>query len=261
MTMHLQETEVNGKYIPVTGGVGYAQPSLEVLSCSTCNIRGGCLAEQLTITHNHSYQVIKNRNNLTKGKHIFRGGDTAKAIYVVSCGSVKSYVVMENGEEKVLGFYLPGDVFGLDAMGCNCHVSSTVALEDTKICKLPLSGLQNRVLGKGFLNMVSDNLLREHNLMLMLARKDAEGRMASFLIDITKRMERYDHQSEDYSVDVITLTMTRQDIADYLGLAIETVSRVFRRFRDNGVLDVTRRKIKIYDYNCLREIAGTQVTC
>ena len=260
MAMQLRETSVEKVIIPVTSGVGYAKPSLEVLSCCSCNIRGGCLAEQLTIDHDRSYQIVKNRKILAKGNHIFRGGDDTKAIYVVSTGSVKSYILMENGEEQVLNFYMPGDVFGLDAMGSNSHISSTVALEATTICKVPLAGLQDRVLGQGFLNMIANSLLRDHNQMLMLARKDAEGRMASFLLDLSKRIEKYGYQNDDYTIDVIRLTMTRQDIANYLGLAIETVSRVLRRFRDSGMVEVSRRDVTIYDYNCLVNTAGTQVT-
>jgi len=260
MTMQLNGTAVENVIISGINGVGYAQPSLEVLSCMACNIKGGCLAEQLTIAHNHSYQVVKNKKQLEKGGHIFRGGEKAKAIYVVSSGSVKSYVLMENGEEQVLNFYMPGDVFGLDAMGSNYYVSSTVALENTTVCKLPLSGLENRVLGQGFLNMVADNLLRDHNLKLMLAKKDADGRLASFLVDMSKRIEKYGHSEQEYAVDVIKLPMARQDIANYLGLAIETVSRVLRRFQDSGMLDVSRRKVKVYDFNYLLAIAGMQVT-
>jgi CRP/FNR family transcriptional regulator len=255
MAIQLREAAMDNVIIPVSSGVGYAKPSLEVLSCYTCNIKGGCLAEQLTIAHDHSYQVVKNRKVYSKGNHIFRGGDAVKAIYVVSSGSVKSYMLLENGEEQVLNFYMPGDVFGLDAMGSDCHISSTVALETTTVCKLPLPGLQERVLGQGFLSMISENLLRDHNLMLMLARKDADGRLASFLVDISRRIEKNGHAD-----DVIKLSMTRQDIANYLGLAIETVSRALRRFQDSGMLKVSRRKVKVYDFNCLLKVAGTQVT-
>ena len=260
MAMQLREMSVDNVIMPITNRVGYAQPSLEVLSCGSCNIRGGCLAKQLTISHDHSYELVKNRRTFSKGNHIFRGGDDVKAIYVVSTGSVKSYMLMENGEEQVLSFHLPGDVFGLDAMGSNNHISSTVALEQTTICKIPLAGLQNRVLGQGFLSMISENLLRDHNQMLMLARKDAESRLASFLITMSRRIEKYGYQNKDYSIDEIKLTMTRQDIANYLGVAIETVSRVLRRFQDSGMLEVSRRKFKIHDYNYLVSIAGVQVT-
>jgi CRP/FNR family transcriptional regulator len=119
-----------------------------------------------------------------------------------------------------------------------------------------LPELEDRVLGASFLNMISENLLREHNLMLMLARKDADGRLASFLIDVSKRA-----QKQGKPADEIKLTMTRQDIANYLGLAIETVCRALRRFQDSGMLEVTRREVKIYDYNCLLATAGTQISC
>ena len=255
MAMQLRKAAVDNVIIPIKAGVGYARPSLEVLSCSHCDIRGECLAEQLTIEHDHSYQLVKNKKTYAKGQHVFRGGDTAKAIYVVSSGAVKSYMLMENGEEQVLNFYLAGDVFGLDGMGDNCHIASTIAQESTTICQLPLSGLQDRALGRSFLNMISHNLLREHNLMLMLARKDADGRLASFIVDMSKRAVR-----NGQPVDEIKLSMTRQDIANYLGLAIETVSRALRRFQDSGMLNVSRRKIQIYDYECLLFIAGTQLT-
>jgi len=254
--MQCQKTAVNDYILPIPEKhVGYDQPSLSVLSCYSCNIRGTCLAEKLSITSNHSCRLVKNRKVFTKGQHIFRGGDETKAIYIVSSGSIKSYVVMENGEEQVLGFYLAGDVIGLDAMGSQQHRSSSIALETVTVCKLSLAELYARTLGKGFLDMVSDNLLREHNLMMMLARKDADGRLASFLIDLSKRAEKHGHP-----VDVIKLTMTRQDVANYLGLAIETVSRVLRRFQNSGMLKVNRRQITIYDYEGMGLTAGVQVT-
>ena len=255
MAVQLRKRVDSNEVVPVAGGVGYAKPSLEVLSCCTCNVEGSCLARQLTKAHEHSYQVVKNRKELSRGNHIFRGGDEAEALYVVSSGSIKSYMLMEDGEEQVLNFYMPGDVFGLDAMRSKHHVSSTIALEPTRVCKLPLSEIQGRALGQDFLNMISDNMLREHNLMLMLARKDADGRLASFLLDMLKRTEAHGSPT-----DTIELTMTRQDIANHLGLVIETVSRAFRRFQDSGILEVSRRSVKIYNFDYLLRVAGTQVT-
>ena len=252
--MQLQKITTDNAVIPVTSGVGYAQPSLEVLSCCSCEIKGDCLAEQLTIAEDHSYQLMKNRRVVLRGEHIFRASDDAEAIYVISSGSVKSYVLTEDGEEQVLNFYLVGDVFGLDGMGVDNYISSTVALETTSICKIPLLNLPGRNLGQGFLNLISDCLIHDHNLMLMLARKDADGRMASFLISMSRHFEKLGQ-----SADVFELTMTRQDIANYLGLAMETVSRTLRRFQDSGMLEVARRKIQIYDFDCLLSTAGTQV--
>ena len=259
--MQLQKTLSSETVNPATSmtgdsdGVGYAQPSLEVLSCKNCNANGNCLVEQMTIAHDLSYPMMKNRKVYLRGEHLFRAEDEADALYVVSSGSLKSYVIMEDGEEQVLNFYHAGDVVGLDGMGADSYISSAVSLETTTICKLPLCNLPEAGLGRGFLNLVSDCLIRDHNLMLMLARKDADGRMASFLVNISKHFKNLGQ-----SADVFELTMTRQDIANYLGLAIETVSRTLRRFQDSGMLVVTRRKIQIYDFDCLREIAGTQVS-
>lgn len=258
--MQLHKTAVHESAIPATprsndAGVGYAKPSLELLSCKSCNASDGCLVQQVRKSLDHSYQLLKNRKVYQRGDHIFRTGDTADAIYVISSGSVKSYMIMEDGEEQVLNFYLAGDVLGLDGMGADSFIASTVALETTTICKLPLLKLKDSELGKGFLSLVSDCLIRDHNLMLMLARKDADGRMASFLVSISRHFKKHGQSSE-----VLELTMTRQDIANYLGLALETVSRTLRRFQDSGMLVVTRRKIQIYDFDCLLSVAGTQVT-
>jgi len=235
-------------------GVGYAQPSLEVLSCQRCDASSDCLVEQMTLAFDHSYKLLKNRRIYLRGEHIYRAEDDAEAIYVISSGSVKSYMIMEDGEEQVLSFYLTGDVIGLDGIGADSYISSTVALETTTICKLPLSLLLNRNPGQGFYNMISESLVRDHNLMLMLARKDADGRMASFLINISKHYKKIGQPE-----DIFELTMTRQDIANYLGLAIETVSRTLRRFQDSGMIVVTRRKIQVYDFKNLLAVAGTQV--
>ena len=257
--MHLQHMDLQHAAeetaLPETKGIGYAQPSLELLSCRHCDAYSNCMIEQMTIDNSQSYQLLKNRKVYMRGQHIFRAEDKAEAIYVINSGSIKSYAIMEDGEEQVLNFYLTGDVFGLDGMGDNAYVSSTIALETTTICKLPLLNLPKQNLGQGFLKIISESLIRDHNLVLMLARKDANGRMASFLICMSKHYHKIGQPD-----DIINLTMTRHDIANYLGLAIETVSRTLRRFQDSGMLDVSRRKIQIYDFNSLLSIAGTQIS-
>ena len=240
--------------VEAKSGVGYAKPTLEILSCRSCDIEGHCQVEQMAIAHGESYQLVKNKKVFLRGEHVFRAGDDTEAIYMISSGSVKSYMIMEDGEEQVLKFHLAGDMIGLDGMGGRRCISSAVALEPTTICRLPLSELPKRALGHGFLAMISDCLIRDHNLLLMLARKDADGRMASFLINMSKQSQRLGGSAE-----VLYLTMTRQDIANYLGLAIETVSRTLRRFQDSGIIDVTRRRIEIYDMKYLLSIAGTQI--
>lgn len=250
-----QRPSLEKDVVGVTGGVGYAKPPLEILSCRNCDIEGKCQVEQLTLAHGESYQLLKNKKIFLRGEHIFRAGDDAEAIYMISSGSVKSYMIMEDGEEQVLKFHLAGDMVGLDGMGAVRHITSAIALEPTTICRLPLTDLPKRALGQNFLAMISEYLIRDHNLLLMLARKDADGRMASFLVNMLQQSIKPDKPG-----NVLHLTMTRQDIANYLGLAIETVSRTLRRFQDSGMLVVTRRKIEIYNMDCLLAIAGTQIT-
>jgi CRP/FNR family transcriptional regulator len=190
-----------------------------------------------------------------KGEHVFREGEEADCFYVVRSGSIKSYLVTEDGEEQVLGFYLPGDVFGLDTTQSHHRMSSAITLETTSICRFPHAYLSDKAQGANLLGIAAEQMERDHNLVLMLARKDADGRIASFLDDLASR-----YWSRGYSASAFLLTMSRQDIGCYLGLAVETVSRTLTRFQDCGVLKVNRREVEILDQETLRKIAGTRAS-
>jgi CRP/FNR family transcriptional regulator len=189
-----------------------------------------------------------------KAEHVFREGENADCFYVVRSGSIKSYLVTEDGEEQVLGFYLPGDVFGLDTTEAQQRMSSAIMLETTSICRFPHAYLTDMTQGLALLRVASEQMQRDHNLVLMLARKDADGRIGSFLDDLACR-----YWSRGYSASAFLLTMSRQDIGCYLGLAVETVSRTLTRFQDCGVLKVNRREVEILDHASLRKMAGTRV--
>jgi CRP/FNR family transcriptional regulator len=189
-----------------------------------------------------------------KNEHIFWGGENADAFYVVRSGSVKSYLVTQDGEEQVLGFYLPGDVFGLDTSGADLRMSSAVCLETTAICRFPHQHLEDKSAGMNLLKMSAEQMQRDHNLVIMLARKDADGRIASFIEDLARRFAVC-----GYSQSAFMLSMSRQDIGCYLGLAVETVSRTLTRFQESGVLKVNRREVQILDYDSLCRIAGTRI--
>ena len=218
--------------------------------CRVCDPRGGCLAHQLRQSAELRQNLVQKKRINRKGEHIFREGDQAEAFYVVRSGTIKSYMVTEEGEEQVLGFYLPGDVFGLDT-GAEQHLSSAVTLETTSLCRFPLSYLGDRTDGINLLKVAAEQMQRDQKLVLMLARKDADGRIASFLEDLATR-----YQLRGYSSSIFLLTMSRQDIGSYLGLAVETVSRTLTRFQDSGVLKVNRREVEITNHDALRRIAG-----
>ena len=231
-----------------------AQNNHMVQECHICEPRGGCLGLQLLESEDIHQQLCNTKRISRKGEHVFREGEEADAFYVVRSGSIKSYLVTEDGEEQVLGFYLPGDVFGLDTSEHRFRMSSATTLETTSLCRFPHAYLTDKARGSNLLKITAEQMQRDHNLVLMLARKDADGRIASFLDDLACR-----YWSRGYSASAFLLTMSRQDIGCYLGLAVETVSRTLTRFQDSGILQVNRREVEILDHDQLRKIAGTRV--
>jgi CRP/FNR family transcriptional regulator len=209
---------------------------------------------QLLNNQGVSDHLKQSRRINRKGEHLFREGETAEAFFVVRSGTIKSYLLTEDGEEQVLGFYLPGDIFGLDNSESGHRLSSAVALETTSICRFPHAYLSEKTRGANLLRITSEQMQRDHNLVLMLARKDADGRIACFIDDLAAR-----YWSRGYSGSSFLLTMSRQDIGSYLGLAVETVSRTLTRFQECGVLQVNRREVEIIDHETLRQIAGARV--
>ncbi|NCF35401.1 MAG: cyclic nucleotide-binding domain-containing protein [Gammaproteobacteria bacterium] len=222
--------------------------------CHVCEPRGGCLGMQLLNNPGITEHLKQAKRISRKGEHVFREGEEADAFFVVRSGSIKSYLVTEDGEEQVLGFYLPGDVFGLDSTSSQERMSSAITLETTALCRFPHAYLADRAQGANLLRITAEQMQRDHNLVLMLARKDADGRIASFLDDLACR-----YWSRGYSASAFLLSMSRQDIGCYLGLAVETVSRTLTRFQECGVLRVNRREVEILDHDTLRKIAGIRV--
>jgi CRP/FNR family transcriptional regulator len=229
--------------------------AFQALACKKCEAGTVCLIQSLYKCSGDPSLLLNQQRILRTGEHLFHAGEHADAIYQVSSGSVKAYVIMEDGEEQVTNFFLSGDVVGLDSIGAGRHISSAVSLEETTVCKLSHSLLTRYPPGDNLLATISRYLARDHNMKLILAHKDADSRMASFLLNISAHYEDLGQTCDDFY-----LTMTRQDIANYLGMAIETVSRTLRRFQDNGILEVTRRNICIEDFNSLQNIAGKQLT-
>ncbi len=226
----------------------------QAVNCQVCDPAGGCLSKQLLVSHEQPDRSAKTNRSIKAGEHIFREGDDFEFLSVVRSGSVKSYMVSDDGEEQVLGFYLPGDVFGLDASNERGRMSSALTLETSTLCRLPVASIDDYNVTEVLLKLSSIQLQRDHNLVHMLARKDADGRLASFLCDLSHRYE-----VRGYSAIAINLSMSRQDIGNYLGLAVETVSRTLTRFQESGLIRVRRRALEFVDLQSLKGIAGVQV--
>ena len=248
---------LNGKAHPVmqksTGG-GVAEP------CASCYGRGNCkLAHLLSLVDQHAGSRHLQARMFVSGDHIYHTGDTHESLYAVKSGSVKSSLISVSGENQVLAFHLPGDVLGLDSAGTHTYGSSAQALENTVVCSLPFSRLEEFIghspgAFRWFLELAGSVLSGYQSLFTMLSRMKAEARLSQFLLDQSQR-----YRERGYSAREFNLTMSRQDISNHLGLALETVSRLIARFQRDGIVKVERRKITILDADALEALAGSAV--
>ena len=254
MALQLRETAVEKFISPVISPAVEPQPSHDIFQCSNCFVRKGCFIEQSITGDRQTGIELKNKQLHMKDEHIFHAGDKADSIYVIQSGSIKTYVVTEDGEEQVVGFYFAGDVLGLDALGGDSYLVSAQVLETTSICQLPLPLSNTLDVIPQYFSLVSAQQAHDYNLVLMLASKNADSRVASFLVNLSNKFDGH-----GYVVTTFNLSMSRHDIASYLGITVETVSRTLRRFRDNEMLGVARRKVEIFDFDGLKGIAGKMI--
>lgn len=200
--------------------------------------------------------VLVRRRPLAAREPLFRQNAPFTSVYLLRAGSFKTVAVDEDGQERVLEFYLPGDLLGLDASGEGRYRSSAVALERSRICELSFPGL-DRLCGdietfrKQLNRAFGDEIVREQQLLRLLQKKSAEQRLAGFLLQLARRFDRRGHRPGE-----LCLSMSRQDIGDHLGLALETVSRLMKKFHRQGVLRVERRRIDVLDGARLAALAA-----
>jgi len=226
-------------------------------ACESCGVRALCLpvsldGEALSLMDD----LVKRRAPLKKGDYLFRTGDKFKSLYAIQYGSMKSYGLTVDGKEQVTGFHLTGEVLGMDAIDEDEHHCNAVALETTEVCELPFSALetlQNDVpnLQRDLNKIMSREIRRDQHMLLMLGSTTVEQRLARFILNLYERL-----QKRGASDNTLNLSMTRQDIGNYLGVAFETVSRQLAHMQDEGILEIKNRNIHILDVNTLEAIAG-----
>jgi CRP/FNR family transcriptional regulator, anaerobic regulatory protein len=236
-------------------------PALQV-ACSNCNLRDLCLPLGLSATDMQRLDtLVSTRRTVARGEALFRSGDTFDAMYAVRTGFFKTRVLSEDGREQVTGFQMAGELLGLDGIGTEAHTCDAVALEDSQVCVIgygrliELSG-EFAELQRQFHRIMSREIVRDHGVMLLLGSKRAEERLASFLLNLTQRL-----QARGFSASSLVLRMTREEIGTYLGLRLETVSRCFSKFQADGVLQVKDRQIVVLDHAALQSIAGEKPEC
>ncbi len=221
-------------------------------TCGTCSLAELCLPMGLAAGDMQRLEeLITPRGPVNEGEHLFRIGDPLRVLYAVRGGFFKSYLVESNGREQVLGFHLPGELIGLDAIWPEKHQCNAVALSTASVCELPYAGItdlgrQVPGLQHSMLRLLSKELALSHSLA---GDFSAEERIAGFLLSLSSRMKARGHSETE-----LTLAMSRRDIANYLRLATETVSRVFSRFEEDGLVAVDRREVMLRDLGKLGEL-------
>jgi CRP/FNR family transcriptional regulator len=226
-------------------------------SCRSCGLYEMCLPAGIDESDLAQLDsVVRDRRVLARGDSLFRQDDPFTSLYVVRSGSMKTVVADANGDTQVLGFHLPGEIVGVDAMAHDRHLCAAEALERTSVCELPYSRLQQVLtevpgLHRQLLRVVSREVASEQSHLVTMGRQQAQERLAIFLRSLSERFGRL-------SRDTVTLnlTMTRYDIASYLGLVVETVSRLFTKMEAAGVLTVSRKHIVILQPDLLAAMCG-----
>ena len=227
------------------------------VACASCNLRELCLPvgmsdEQL----DRLEDLVAQRRQVARGDTLFRTGDPFTSLYAVRTGFFKTSVSSEDGRDQVTGFQMAGELLGLDGIGTDRHTCDATALEDSQVCVIPyhlLEGLSRELtdLQRHFHKIMSREIVRDHGVMLLLGSMRAEERLAAFLLNLTQRL-----RTRGYSSSSLVLRMTREEIGSYLGLKLETVSRAFSRFQDEGILSVKQRQIEVLDPDALQRLVN-----
>ena len=200
-------------------------------------------------------RIVNRRRPIARGEHLFRIGDPFRCFYAVRSGSVKSSALMEDGREQVTGFHLPGELVGLDAIASGRHHCAARALEVTSVCEVPFEHFEKLwetvpSLPRQMMRIMSRELAQEHVQLVQLGQKTGAERLAAFLLSLSARLRQ-----RGFSESEFHLSMSRIDIGTYLGLAEETVSRLFRLLQELGVLTVSRKHVRIHGFERLRLFA------
>lgn len=232
-------------------------PFTKKQDCNHCSLSGICLPESLSKTEMETLDnIIKRRRPKQRGEFIYRDGDAFSSLYAVRSGSVKTFTVGNDGSTMVTGFYLAGDILGLEGISCKQHTSNAKALETTSICEIPfnqLSDLGHEIpkLQQQVYKVLSREIGQEQQIMLLLGKKSSEERIATFLLRLASRYHKRGFAAKEFN-----LSMSRSDIANYLGLAVETVSRIFTRLSKQNIVTIDRKLVVINSETDLRLLAN-----
>jgi CRP/FNR family transcriptional regulator, anaerobic regulatory protein len=231
-------------------------PQLRV-ACSSCNLRELCLPVDLTDEEMQRLETLTSvKRSFRRGDYLYRNGAAFDALYAVRTGFFKTQVMHEDGREQVTGFQMAGEIIGMDAISNDVHTCDAVALEDSEVCELPFNQLEALsrelpALQRHLHKIMSREIVRENGILLLLGSMRAEERLAAFLLNLSQRFAARGYSSTEFQ-----LRMTRQEIGNYLGLKLETVSRTLSHFQEAGLISVRNKAVQILDMQALQSFFG-----
>lgn len=229
------------------------------VSCSNCNLRELCMPLGLDEQQlSRIDQLVTTRRRVKRGSALFRTGEPFASLFAIRTGFFKTCVTTEDGRDQVTGFQMAGEIIGLDGIVHERHSCDAIALEDAEVCVMPYEQLQHlsrevAALQSHVHKIMSREIVREHGVMLLLGSMRAEERLAAFILNLTKRLH-----ARGFSSSELVLRMTREEIGSYLGLKLETVSRTFSKFVDDGIVEVKQRHVRILDPDALQRLITHQ---
>ena len=229
------------------------------IACSNCNLRELCMPIGLNPQELRRLDdLVATRRPVKRGAALFRTGEKFTSLYAIRTGFFKTLVITEDGRDQVTGFQMAGEVIGLDGIVNDQHTCDAIALEDAEVCIMPFDRIEEiarevKALQQHVHKIMSREIVREHGVMLLLGSMRAEERVAAFVLNLVQRL-----QARGFSKSNLVLRMTREEIGSYLGMKLETVSRTFSKFAEEGVVQVQQRHIQILDADALRRMVNLQ---
>ncbi|WP_175891159.1 helix-turn-helix domain-containing protein [Burkholderia cepacia] len=226
------------------------------IACKTCAMAGLCTRSSIdNLTHERLNAAVHCVRTVHRGHALYRPGDTFASIYAIRAGSFKTVVMHQEGHEQVTGFGIVGDTLGIDGIATGRHSCEAIALEDSSVCAMPFDLLEMlcrevKAVQRHVHQMLGAEIVRESVLMMLLGTTTAEERVATFLVDLSKRW-----QTRGYSAAAFTLKMTREEVGSYLGLKLETVSRMLSKLQGRGLIEVRGKDLRILDIDGLQKLA------
>jgi len=226
------------------------------ISCDSCSLNNVCIPNGLSKEEIDQLEISVDKTvKIKKKDFLYHSMDRIDGIYAIKSGAIKTSISNADGQEQVLEFHLPGDMLGFDAFNSGIHSCDAIALEDTLLCKIPIDDFDDlcgRLQGirKEMMHQVGKEISHNQSLLLSLGQQQADERLATFLLEMSRHF-----QSRGFSGNEFVIPMPRQDLSNYLGMAVETLSRIISRMTEDGLINIDRRLVSILDMTRLETLA------